>query len=108
MRRPNPARRFIKKVLELDNSYSNEEDVRKDLTKWTNATKAYNIINHSNLDYGFARLDAFGRIYNRVLQYVISASQARRTTIQMRTNKSTTRNALLMDVTRKWMVVTSE
>src|SRR5690606_37334509 len=33
--------------------------------------------NHSQVEYGYARLDAFGRIYNRVLEHVISRKQVR-------------------------------
>jgi cytochrome c peroxidase len=70
--------RFVQKVLKRNNNYSTKQEVLKDLAKWMASTKAYNIINHSEVDYGFARLDAFGRIYNRVLKYVISTDQARK------------------------------
>ncbi len=66
---------FVGNVLELDNDYDSEEDVKKDLEKWTAAIGLYNTINHSNVKYGHARLDAFGRIYNRVLQHVINKEQ---------------------------------
>ncbi|WP_062269535.1 di-heme-cytochrome C peroxidase [Endozoicomonas arenosclerae] len=64
--------RFIKNVLALKNDYKNEEQIIADLEKWTETTQLYNTINHSKVKYGHARLDAFGRIYNRVLQYVLS------------------------------------
>jgi hypothetical protein len=35
----------------------------------------YNIINHSETRYGYSRLDAFGRIYNRVLEYLITQEE---------------------------------
>ncbi len=66
---------FFNKVLELDNDYDSEEEVKEDLEKWTAAIDLYNTINHSNVKYGHARLDAFGRIYNRVLQHVINKEQ---------------------------------
>lgn len=69
--------RFVQAVLDLDNDYSNSEDVIADIDTWFGVIRAYNIINQSDVDYGHARLDAFGRIYNRVLQYVISVKQAR-------------------------------
>ena len=66
---------FFKEVLALNNDYNSEEDVKRDLQKWTNTLTLYNTVNHSNLKYGNARLDAFGRIYNRVLQHVINKEQ---------------------------------
>ncbi len=67
--------KFVGRVLELDNDYDTEEEVKNDLEKWTAAIDLYNTINHSNVKYGHARLDAFGRIYNRVLQHVINKPQ---------------------------------
>lgn len=69
--------RFVHQVLELNNSYANAEQVQADLKRWTRKIKLYNNINHSSVDYGYARLDAFGRIYNRVLEHVISRDQLR-------------------------------
>jgi cytochrome c1 len=69
--------RFIAKVLELNNSYSNAPDVQADLQRWARKIRLYNSINLSSVDYGYARLDAFGRIYNRVLEHVISRNQLR-------------------------------
>ncbi len=64
--------RFVSKVLTLENDYETEQDVLSDLSKWLDTREFYNTINHSDVSYGHARLDAFGRIYNRVLQYVLS------------------------------------
>ncbi|WP_039918047.1 di-heme-cytochrome C peroxidase [Cellvibrio mixtus] len=69
--------RFVTRVLELNNTYSNADDVQADLKRWTRKIRLYNTINHSNVEYGYARLDAFGRIYNRVLEHVISRNQLR-------------------------------
>ncbi|WP_331344164.1 di-heme-cytochrome C peroxidase [Cellvibrio sp. UBA7661] len=69
--------RFVSKVLELNNSYSNAEDVQADLKRWARKIHLYNNINLSSVEYGYARLDAFGRIYNRVLEHVISRKQLR-------------------------------
>lgn len=69
--------RFIQRVLDLDNSYDDEASIAADIEKWTYNIELYNTINHSHIDYGFARLDAFGRIYNRVLQHVLSKKQMR-------------------------------
>lgn len=75
--------RFVKAVLELDNDYANETQVLDDLKKWSNTIKLYNTVNHSHIDYGYARLDAFGRIYNRVLEHVINKAQLRLALLQV-------------------------
>ena len=66
---------FVADVLKLKNDYSSEKEVVDDLERWMNTLRRYNIINHSEVKYGHARLDAFGRIYNRVVQYAISKDQ---------------------------------
>lgn len=66
---------FVADVLKLKNDYSSEKEVTDDLKKWTNSLRRYNIVNHSDVKYGHGRLDAFGRIYNRVVQYAISKDQ---------------------------------
>lgn len=68
---------FVKKVLDLDNSYSKAEEVNADLKKFADIIELYNTVNHSHIDYGYARLDAFGRIYNRVLEHVINRDQVK-------------------------------
>lgn len=70
--KPDKKARFVEKVKALKNDYKSVESVEADLEKWTKTVALYNTINHSKVDYGHARLDAFGRIYNRVLQYVLS------------------------------------
>ena len=72
---PEKHQRFVAKVLELNNSYSKAPEVEADLKKWTATIALYNNINHSKVKYGYARLDAFGRIYNRVLEHVINRDQ---------------------------------
>ena len=67
---PQKYKRFVEKVLDINNDYDKESEVKTDLEYWTNFMVQYNIINHSHVDYGYARLDAFGRIYNRVLKHV--------------------------------------
>lgn len=68
--------RFVDAVLAQKNDYKNKDQVLKDLEKWTQVVLNYNAVNHSSVDYGYARLDAFGRIYNRVLQHVVNKAQA--------------------------------
>jgi cytochrome c5 len=67
---------FVKNVLARKNDYKTSKAVIEDLKKWQLTISAYNRINSSHVEYGYARLDAFGRIYNRVLRYVISTGQA--------------------------------
>lgn len=73
---PDKQQRFVKAVL-ARGEYNSSDKVLADLEKWTKLRINYNLVNHSNLDYGYARLDAFGRIFNRVLQHVINKRQAR-------------------------------
>lgn len=72
---PQKNERFTKAVLDLDNSYSNADEIKTDLKTWTDTIELYNNVNHSSVKYGYARLDAFGRIYNRVLEHVINKAQ---------------------------------
>jgi cytochrome c5 len=67
--------RFINKVLALNNDFDQPEEVVNSLKQWTKTIRLYNTINHSSIKYGYARLDAFGRIYNRVLQHMINKEQ---------------------------------
>ena len=64
--------RFVDKVLAEKNDYRKRNQVVADLEKWTDTINLYNTTNHSHVEYGHARLDAFGRIYNRVLQHVLN------------------------------------
>ncbi len=66
---------FVENVLALDNDYDTKDEVIADLKQWLERRYLYNTINHSRVKYGYARLDAFGRIYNRVLQHVINKKQ---------------------------------
>ncbi|MCG8506663.1 MAG: di-heme-cytochrome C peroxidase [Sphingomonadales bacterium] len=87
--------KFTEEVLALENDYDTAEEVKADLEKWTSTIAHYNFINHSvkysereggaskTVRYGNARLDAFGRIYNRVLEHVISRDQVRDALLQV-------------------------
>lgn len=66
--------RFVKNVLAHGN-YTTEAEVLADLKKHQERLASYITINYSSTHYGYARLDAFGRIYNRVLEHVISARE---------------------------------
>lgn len=71
-------KRFIDRVLARNNDFDTPDEVIVGLTKWANVVELYNTVNHvkKSSRYGYARLDAFGRIYNRVLQHVINSEQA--------------------------------
>ena len=73
---PIKKQRFIKNVIEKGH-YDNEKEVLNDLAKYKYRIELYSLINHSNTPYGYARLDAFGRIYNRVLQHVLTENDVR-------------------------------
>ena len=80
----NPGKRssFVANVLK-QGSYDNANDVLTDLEKYAQRIKTYTIVNNPRdtkrplTHYGYARLDAFGRIYNRVLEHIMSAQQLR-------------------------------
>ncbi len=80
---PEKRSRFIVNVLKQGH-YKNADDVLADLKKYTQRIKTYTIVNtprdtkHPLTHYGYARLDAFGRIYNRVLEHIMSAQQIRK------------------------------
>ncbi|MFW1678186.1 di-heme-cytochrome C peroxidase [Pontibacter sp. JAM-7] len=75
LNQPEKRQRFINQVIALDNDYQREADVLSGLEEWASRIQLYNTVNHSHVDYGYARLDAFGRIYNRVLQHIINRQQ---------------------------------
>ncbi len=76
--------RFYEAVLEEGN-YKDRQAIDKDLEKFALQIRAYTEVNspvfidkngeEKFTHYGFARLDAFGRIYNRVLQYLMDKNQ---------------------------------
>lgn len=74
---PDVLARFAKRVLARGH-YDNEQQVVDALKATTQQLKIYNTVNHSHTEYGYARLDAFGRIYNRVLEHVLTAAQLKR------------------------------
>lgn len=76
---------FVGDVIALKNNYRDEQQVLEDLDHWIRIREQYNIVNHSKVDYGYARLDAFGRIYNRVLQHLINREQLEKKLLTIRT-----------------------
>ncbi|HEY5994517.1 MAG TPA: di-heme-cytochrome C peroxidase [Gallionellaceae bacterium] len=73
---PAKKKRFSEVVLKLGN-YRNETEVLDDLKTFTLRTSIYNYINETDTAYGYGRLDAFGRIFNRVLQHVLTEQELR-------------------------------
>jgi hypothetical protein len=69
--------RFVKTVMDRGH-YDSEDDVVKDLQKYAQRLSMYNIVNHSETSYGYSRLDAFGRIYNRVLEHLITQEELKK------------------------------
>ncbi|WP_292993879.1 di-heme-cytochrome C peroxidase [Nitrosomonas sp.] len=70
------SQRFVKNVLAKGN-YKSETEVLDDLSKYEQRIYSYTVINHSPTAYGYARLDAFGRIFNRVLEHIINERELR-------------------------------
>jgi len=66
--------RFVTAVLALGR-YKSAGSVVRDLQAYRNRIAVYNQINRPNVPYGYARLDAFGRIFNRVLQHIVQRKQ---------------------------------
>ena len=79
---PEKRDRFVANVLKHGH-YNSANDILADLTKYAQRIKTYTIVNSPRdskrplTRYGYARLDAFGRIYNRVLEHIMSAQQLR-------------------------------
>ena len=65
---------FEKRVLDRGN-YSKAKDVDADLENFTRRLTMYEVVNRSPTRYGYYRLDAFGRIYNRVLEHIVTQDQ---------------------------------
>ena len=73
--------RFVAAVLKAG-AYSSEDEVVSDLKTYATRLAAYNFFNESTLNdvpvaYGYARLDAFGRIFNRVAEHVLNPEALR-------------------------------
>ncbi|TXI27495.1 MAG: ribonuclease E [Nitrosomonas oligotropha] len=79
---PEKLQRFVANVLQQGH-YNHADDIQADLKQYAQRIKTYTIVNNPRgiqrplTRYGYARLDAFGRIYNRVLEHLMSAQQMR-------------------------------
>jgi hypothetical protein len=67
---------FVQEVLDRKN-YKSEKEVIDDLAAFTQRLEAYAFFNEPTHAYRFGRLDAFGRIYNRVLEHVLTGDNLR-------------------------------
>ena len=96
---PAKEKRFVDAVRK-EGHYSRESDITGDLHLYWLRLRAYNYFNQSRfkssegpavyaapkiydapLAYGFARLDAFGRIYNRVLGHLLDPTDIQETSL---------------------------
>jgi hypothetical protein len=69
---------FKTAVLGYKNDYTDPAEIEKGLNTWKEVIYLYNEINKSDIEYGHARLDAFGRIYHRFLEHLLNAPQNKR------------------------------
>lgn len=65
---------FVQGVLHHGH-YSSAGEVENDLNKFALRLSMYVTVNYGVPHYGYYRLDAFGRIYNRVLEHIITQDQ---------------------------------
>ncbi len=73
--------RFADQVLAGD-AYSGPQQIRQDLYTYALRLSLYNSINRSyngshRVNYGHGRLDAFGRIFNRTIEHLLTREQLR-------------------------------
>lgn len=80
--------RFADRVMKLDDGFASTVEVETALRRWTDERVLYNEVNYSleefapgryrALKYGYGRLDAFGRIFNRINQHLVNKAQLAR------------------------------
>lgn len=76
---PQVNARFVSAVMARPGSKTTPSKIKADLAKYSQRLKTYYEVNKPSYrsddkasDYGYSRLDAFGRIYNRVLEHVLN------------------------------------
>lgn len=93
--------RFTQAVL-VHGNYDDANHIEDDLDVYSRRIASYNIINRPSrpdrplTHYGFSRLDAFGRIFNRVLENLISAEEIEN--VLQNTLEQDTFNALMQEI----------
>lgn len=108
----NPAKldSFVERVLaRKDSQYSSREDVIDDLNRFALRIRMYIAINKPTIldeegkktgmvaHYGYARLDAFGRIYNRVIENLTTREEYRTRLNQIKELNSDQIDTILKD-----------
>lgn len=91
--KPDVRARFVQNVLPLGH-YKSEAEITADLAKYAQRITTYRVVNHTDVPYGFARLDAFGRIYNQVLQYLITVPDIKQALSELVDEKRIGKDAL--------------
>lgn len=71
---PEKLASFTKRVV-ARGDFDSAEEVKTKLEDTATNLYLYNKINESDTKYGYARLDAFGRIFNRVLQHILNKDE---------------------------------
>jgi hypothetical protein len=91
--KPDVRARFVQNVLARGN-YKSEDEITADLAKYAQRITTYRVVNHTDVPYGFARLDAFGRIYNQVLQYLVTVPDIKQALSELVDEKRIGKDAL--------------
>jgi cytochrome c5 len=91
---PKVQAQFLADVKALNDDYSDDDTIKADLKKYAIRLTVYRTINHSSTHYGFARLDAFGRIYNQVLEYVLTVPDVQEVLDEMKAEGKVTQAQL--------------
>lgn len=68
------ARNPFSRIFSGGRNFTSADEIVAELETFKTRIKNYTVINRSNPEYGYARLDAFGRIYNRVLEHILNKS----------------------------------
>jgi hypothetical protein len=67
---PEKKKRFIERVLSINNDYSDPIQIESDLKRYSNKILNNLRVNYSNVEPGYARLDMLGHINNKVAQLI--------------------------------------
>ena len=62
--------RFVKRVMDRGH-FASEQDVVDGLGTYSQRISTARVVDRSETRYGYSRIDAFGRIYNRVLEHIM-------------------------------------
>ncbi len=89
--------RFVAAVLSRGN-YKTADEVAADLKTYTLRVGTYNFINRTDTAYGYGRLDAFGRIFNRVAEHVLTEKELREALQKLRDEPGSTLTQAKLDV----------